>query len=125
MNSTIKTGLIRAFVPAKDFIQEKNFYLDLGFDLGYDDGELAVFQRGDYSFYLQDYYVEDWANNCMLFMEVDDVDAWYQFILEQKLSDKYPGIRFADPVDEFWGRVCRIVTPTGVLWHFGKFKSSS
>ena len=57
----------------------------------------------------------------MMFLEVEDVDRWYNFLEDIHLDKRYSGIRYAAPADEFWGRVCRLVTPTGVLWHYGKF----
>ena len=117
----IKTGIIRAFVPAKEFDIERSFYREIGFEERTYDDSLSVFSQGEFSFYLQNYYVKDWADNFMMFLEVDDVDQWFYFLKGLDLENKYDGIRFAEPVDEPWGRVCRLVTPTGVLWHFGKF----
>ena len=46
---------LRAFVPAKDFNLSKSFYLDLGFEIFYEDAELAVFNVGNtgIGFFLQ------------------------------------------------------------------------
>ena len=119
------SGLIRTFLPAKDFVVEKQFYHDLGFTLGYDAADLCVFYSGNYSFYLQDYYVKDWADNFMMFMEVKDLDSAYHHMLALNLKVKYPTIRITKPEKEHWGRVFRIITPTGVLWYFGEFIKDS
>lgn len=121
----IQTFRLRTFVPAKDFELELRFYKQLGFTVTYNDGDLAVMNIGLQSFYLQKYYVKEWAENFMLFLEVSDVDGWYAEMRALHLEEQFEGIRFAEPKEEDWGRVCRIVTPSGVLWHFGKFHPPS
>ena len=118
-----QTFRLRTFVPAKNFDVELAFYKQLGFNVTYNDGDLAVMNIGLQSFYLQKYYVKDWAENFMLFLEVSDVDTWYAEMRALNLETDFEGIRFAEPKDEDWGRVCRVVTPSGVLWHFGKFNA--
>ena len=123
-NMNLETGVIRTFVPAKDFKTEQKFYKDLGFEAGYSDDGLTVYHKGNFSFYLQNYYKKEWAENFMMFMEVKNVDDWYAHLRSLELENKFDGIRFVDPVDEHWGRVCRLITPSGVLWHFATFKES-
>lgn len=118
----LTTGTLRAFVPAKEYSLERAFYSDLGFKEFYINDTLTIFKIGDFSFYLQNYYHKGWAENFMMFLEVSDVDQWYLHITQLNLEGSFPGIRFIEPVDEDWGRVCRLVTPSGVLWHFGKFR---
>jgi len=120
----IVPGKLRTFLPAKNYEIEKTFYSELGFTANYADESLTVFEIGDQSFYLQDYYIEEWANNFMMFLQVDDVDLWHEHLQSLDLESRYTGIKFAAPTDEHWGRVCRLITPSGVLWHFGAFKDS-
>jgi predicted lactoylglutathione lyase len=121
MERFTQSAVLRTFLPAKDFALEKQFYQDLGFNLGYDADDMCVFQAGLVSFYLQKYYVKDWAENFMMFLEVTDVDKVYEHLISLDLNLRYQGIRIAEPADEFWGRVRRIITPSGVLWHFETF----
>lgn len=121
----IHTGKLRTFVPAKDFEVEKNFYLELGFTPAYSDQSMIVFEIGEQSFYLQNQYFPEWADNFMMFLQVDNVDNWYAFILDLNLTHRFPGARAVAPIDEHWGRVCRLITPTGVLWHFGTFREET
>lgn len=123
IDKTIETGVLRAFLPAKNFEIEKAFYREIGFEESSYDDTLSIFNKGAFSFYLQNYYVKDWADNSMMFLEVSDVDNWYNYLANLGLENKFNGIRFVKPVDEPWGRVCRMVSPSGVLWHFGKFKN--
>ncbi len=114
-------GIMRTFVPSLDYEIEKQFYKDIGFQIGWEGDDICVMNVASQSFNLQKYYVKDWADNFMMFLEVKNVDEWYAFLKELKLQERYEGIRMAPPVDENWGRVCRLITPTGVLWHFGSF----
>jgi len=114
-------GILRTFVPSLDYVVEKQFYKDIGFQLGWEGDDMCVMYVGEQSFYLQRYYVKDWADNFMMFLEVEDVDKWYAHLEMLSLKEKYEGIKMTEPVDELWGRVCRLITPSGVLWHFGTF----
>ena len=71
------------------------------------------------SFYLQDYYIKEWAENFIMFMELSNVDETYSILKSLNLSTKYKKIKLIKPIKEDWGRVFRLITPCGVLWHFG------
>lgn len=64
----------RAFLPAKDFDTSRSFYRALGFETLLD-SEVAIFSVGDGAFILQRYYQKDWAENFMMQLMVDDLDA--------------------------------------------------
>ena len=117
-----RTGILRTFVPSLDYEVEKKFYKDIGFQIGWEGEDMCVMNVREQSFYLQRYYVKDWADNFMMFLEVGDVDVWHNHLESLNLKEHYEGVRMTAPVDEFWGRVCRLITPSGVLWHFGTFK---
>jgi hypothetical protein len=69
------TELARPFIPARDFALSKNFYEALGFEKVLD-GDVAIFRAGSGGFILQPYYEKDWAENFMMQLMVDDLDAW-------------------------------------------------
>lgn len=69
------TEIARPFVPARDFELSRRFYVQIGFQLLHD-GDVAIFGIGSSSFVLQNYYNKDWAENFMMQLMVDDVDAW-------------------------------------------------
>ena len=79
------------FVPAKDFDLSSRFYKDLGF------AEIASiisamrFERNGYGFWLQDYYVEDWAGGTARIL--------------------------AEPHAQEGGQMMQRADPSGVLWH--------
>ncbi|MBK6590707.1 MAG: glyoxalase [Acidobacteria bacterium] len=79
--NTVPTGTerMRAFVPAQDFDLSKSFPEALGFEKVLD-GEVAIFNVGSGGFILQRYYQKDWAENFMMQLMVDDLDAWFQHI---------------------------------------------
>jgi hypothetical protein len=106
------------FVPALDFELATRFYRDLGFQCPNEDDDVRYFSMGPFGFLLQDFYVEDWANNFMLNMHVEDIERWHQHIRESGLIDKYPGTRVSKPGLEDWGMiVMHLWDPSGVLWH--------
>ena len=111
---------IKAFVPAKDFALAKQFYHDLGFTIPWSSDELAYVQYGQASFLLQNFYQKAHADNFMMHMLVEDVDAWWQHVHSCELAQKY-GVKTEPPADRPWGiRDFVIVDPTGVLWRIGQ-----
>jgi hypothetical protein len=78
LGETVKA--MRPMVPAKDYETSKRFYLDLGFRPRQLADRLFEMQLGTFSFILQDYYVEDWANNFVMHVLVTDLDWWWQQI---------------------------------------------
>lgn len=116
-----KINTIRTFLPSKDYTTSRDFYKKIGFEETYYSEELAVFQSGDFSFYLQNYYQKKWADNFMMLMAVDDVDAFWKYIQALNLDTEFSGIRFRAPKTEDWGREFHMIDPAGVLWHFAKF----
>lgn len=83
-----KATSIRPFIGAKDFEISRSFYRDLGFEEGVIDPKLSVFETGDLAFYLQDYYDKSWNENTMIFLEVEDVDYYYNQLLALNLTEK-------------------------------------
>ncbi|HEY8933766.1 MAG TPA: VOC family protein [Cyclobacteriaceae bacterium] len=112
---------IRPFIGAKDFEVSRNFYRDLGFHESVLTHNMSYFKTGALGFYLQDAYVQDWIDNSMIFLEVDDVSRYWHELLTLDLTTKYKGVKLT-PIREYnWGRECFMHDPSGVLWHFGEF----
>src|SRR5437868_13629585 len=78
---TIPSGTesFRPFLPAKNFESSKSFYEALGFRKLLD-ADVAIFGMGNSAFILQRYYKKEWAENCMMQMMVDNLDAWWEHI---------------------------------------------
>ena len=107
----------RPFLPAKDFAVSKAFYQALGFETLLD-GEVAIFGVGAGAFILQRGYQQAWAENCMMQLMVDDLDAWWAHIQALDLPGRFGAARPKPPAMQPWGlRVAYVYDPCGVLWH--------
>jgi hypothetical protein len=112
---------IRPFIGAKNFELSRSFYLDLGFIESVLSDNMSYFRTDGLGFYLQDAYVQDWVDNSMIFMEVDDVSRFWKELLALDLTSRYDGVKLT-PIREYdWGRECFLHDPSGILWHFGEF----
>jgi catechol 2,3-dioxygenase-like lactoylglutathione lyase family enzyme len=112
---------IRPFIGAKNFEISRSFYRDLGFKESILSDNMSYFRTDGLGFYLQDAYVQDWVDNSMIFLEVEDVDRFWKELLALDLTSRYKGIKLS-PIREFdWGRECFMHDPSGILWHIGEF----
>jgi catechol 2,3-dioxygenase-like lactoylglutathione lyase family enzyme len=112
---------IRPFIGAKDFELSRSFYRDLGFEEVILSPEMSLFKIEQLGFYLQKYYVQDWVDNTMLFLEVKDVEQYWKELLALNLTAQYKDVRLIPIRVEHWGKECFIHDPSGVLWHVGEF----
>lgn len=109
---------LRPFVPAKDFELSKRFYEAMGFRITHQDDNIAMLKAGSFSFILQNFYVKEFAENCMLQMLVRDVDAWWLEVNPGALSGLFPVNPPRAPEMQSWGmKVGFVFDPSGVLWH--------
>jgi catechol 2,3-dioxygenase-like lactoylglutathione lyase family enzyme len=116
-----KAVSIRPFIGAQDFELSRNFYKALGWEeiaLGPD---MSVFKTHTIAFYLQKAYVKDWVDNTMLFVEVENVEQYWEELNALGLPEKFNGARLAPIRHEDWGSECFLHDPSGILWHFGQF----
>lgn len=110
----------RPFLPTRDFDLSKRFYVTLGFSLLFD-GEVAIFGAGSSSFILQRYFHQGWAENCMMQLVVDDLDAWWEHLTALDLPAEFGISPPKPPALQPWGlRVAYLTDPTGVLWHIAQ-----
>ncbi len=113
---------VRPFIPAQDFAVSKAFYEALGWKITWSDETLALLENGGHSFYLQSYYVKDWAENTMLHLTVQDAQACYAQIKSVVDGGLYPGARVAEPrVEPYGARVTYVWDPSGVLLHLAQW----
>jgi hypothetical protein len=113
---------LRPFVPAQDFARSKLFYERLGFVATHADKDIVMLKQGSFSFILQNYFVKDWADNCMLQLLVRDADAWWRDHIDAaKLAADFAVKVPQVPAMQSWGmKVGFIWDPAGVLWHVGE-----
>ena len=114
------TELARPFVPSRDFEVSKGFYEAVGFEKVLD-GEVAIFNAGSGGFILQRFYQKEWAENFMMQLMVDDLDAWWAHIVSLDLPARFGVKPPKPPAMQPWGlRVAYLVDPCGVLWHIAQ-----
>jgi catechol 2,3-dioxygenase-like lactoylglutathione lyase family enzyme len=114
-----KVENLTAFVPAKDFALSSRFYKDLGFVEIASIKNAVRLEKDGYGFWLQDYYVEEWAGNFMLCLYVDDIDAWWSHIKAMGFDEAYSGTArvLTEPHNDEGGLMMQFADPSGVLWH--------
>jgi predicted lactoylglutathione lyase len=108
----------KVYVPAKDFELSKQFYTSLGFTMSSGWGGTADFELSGRRFRLQNYFVKDWAENFMVVLPVDDVEAWHQHVRKITENGEFAAVRVQSPesVDGFL--VLHVTDPSGVLLVF-------
>lgn len=113
---------VRAFIGAINFEQSRQFYKELGFEESILSGEMSYFRITPVlGFYLQNAYVKDWIDNTMIFLEVDNVNEYWNDLQSLGLDQKYTNVKLT-PIKEYdWGKECFLHDPSGILWHFGQF----
>jgi len=118
----LRAGELRTFVPAQDFALSQAFYAALGCELEWSDDSLALFRVGASRFYLQRYYLKEWAENCALHISVEDAAGCYADISALVESGRFPSVRVAAPKREPYGALVTYVwDPAGVLLHLAQW----
>lgn len=114
------TERMRSFLPARDFDLSKRFYESIGFEKVHD-GEVAIFDAASGGFILQRYYQKEWAENTIVHLMVDDLDAWWAHIEALDLRAQFSAQPPKPPAMQPWGlRVAFVSDPSGVLWHIAQ-----
>lgn len=116
-----KTKSIRPFIGAENFEISRSFYKAWGFEEVVLWKGFSVFKTGELAFYLQEAYVKDWIDNSMIFLEVEDVETYYNDLVSLDLPAKYSGVRLSPIRHSDWGKECFLHDPSGILWHIGQF----
>ena len=112
---------IRPFIGAKNYELSRSFYRDLGFQESILAHNMSLFKTEGLGFYLQDAYIQDWIDNSMIFLEVEDVGRYWNELLALDLTAKYKSVKLTPIREDYWGRECFLHDPSGILWHFGEF----
>ena len=109
---------MKPYVPAKDFEEAKRFYSALGFHYTEGWGGTADFELNGRAFRLQNYYVKDWADNFMILLDVDDVEAWHSRVQAIIEEGSFPAVRMKAPEQVDGATVLHVIDPSGVLLIF-------
>lgn len=109
---------LRPFVPALDLERSAKFYEALGFEVYSLGDAMAHVSAGRFAFLLQAYEQKAFAEQFVMHMLVQDVDAWWGRIAALDLAGKFGVPPPQPPRLEPWGlRVAYVFDPSGVLWH--------
>ena len=66
------------------------------------------------------FYHQEYAENTMMQLLVDDLDAWWSRICTLDLPSRF-GVPSPEPALQPWGlRIAYVIDPCGVLWHFAE-----
>jgi uncharacterized glyoxalase superfamily protein PhnB len=111
---------LKPFIPSgRDFGAARAFFRDLGFTENWEGEGLVELQLGGATFLLQDFHNEEMQRNLMMFVSVEDLDAWWRRIVDSGVVGRYPGVAAREPTVFPWGmREVHLVDPAGVCWHF-------
>lgn len=121
MNNKAKS--IRSFIGAKNYQESIRFYQILGFKVDAVSHNMSVVKvNDDIAFYLQDAYVKEWIENTMIFLEVEELEPYWEAMKVLGLPDKFPGVKLSKIRQDTWGNEFFLHDPAGNLWHFGVFK---
>ncbi len=109
---------LEPFIPSgKDFEGSKQFFLELGFNINWDNGNYIGFEKDGCKFILQKYENTQFAENLMISVKISNVDDFYNEVNMKQLPQKF-GIKIGKPVDQPYGREVNIIDMAGVCWHF-------
>ncbi|MGH8290903.1 MAG: hypothetical protein ACREV7_18135 [Steroidobacteraceae bacterium] len=115
---------IRPFIPAQSFEESKRFYSSIGWTVKDVAPRLALVELQDGRFYLQDYYLKEFAENAMLHIRVEDARAWYEHVLTVLKDNRFPAARVQPPKAQPYGAIVTFVhDPAGVLLHLCQWTS--
>ena len=111
---------VKVFVPTKNYQESLTFYKALGWKVNWNRDDLSELELGDTRVYLQNYYHEGWANNFMMYINVDNARAWYEHIKNHLEQSNYEYAKVKPPKKESHAIVTYAWDPCGVLLHFAQ-----
>ncbi len=112
---------VKVFVPSRDFHLSLSFYEKLGWKKNWVHEEsLAEMELGGVRFYLQNYYHREWASNFMLYIDVENTEAWYDHAKAIIAEGIFGVAKIRPPKLESHAKVTYVWDPCGVLLHFAE-----
>ena len=109
---------LQPFVPSgENFEGSKQFFVELGFNIIWDAGDYAGFEKDGCKFILQKYNNKEFAENFMITVSVNNAEEFRNSVIEKNLPGKF-GIRIGQVTQQPYGREVNIIDLAGVCWHF-------
>ena len=109
----MKTNDIRVFIPSEDYETSQGFYQALGFTMSFASDDLSILEKDNTTFFLQRYYNNEFSENLMLQLVVENIDEAYKVVSGIEGYD----VRYSPIKQESWGKVIYLWGPSGELWH--------
>lgn len=116
---------VKVFVPARNFLESLRFYKALGWRVNFqaEDNTLAELELAGTRFFLQNFYHKDWAENFMLYINVEDARAWHTHVANVIQEGDWQHVRVQEPQEQSYGALVTFVwDPSGVLLHFAELR---
>ncbi len=112
---------VKVFVPTKEFGVSLRFYEAIGWQRNWQEDGLAEIELAGVRLYLQKFYAKEWAENFMIYIVVEDAQAWYEHVNAIIQDGDFPGTRVNPPKQEPYGAIVTYVwDPCGVLLHLAQ-----
>ena len=109
---------LEPFVPSgSNFEASTQLFKALGFNVSWDAGDYIGFEKDGSKFILQRYNDKAFAENFMINVRVDNVEAFWKSAIEKQLPEKF-GIRIGKPAQQPYGKEVTLIDIAGVCWHF-------
>ena len=109
---------LEPFVPSgREFDKSKELFQELGFKINWDGGDYVGFQRDNCKFVLQKYENDEFAQNLMISVIIEDAEQFWKEMNDKKLTEKF-GIKLSNPSQQPYGLEVNIIDIAGVCWHF-------
>ncbi|NOT76941.1 MAG: hypothetical protein HOP08_18615 [Cyclobacteriaceae bacterium] len=109
---------LQPFIPSgNNFEASKKLFVELGFDIAWDQGDFVGYERDGCGFILQKYDSKEFAENLMLTVRIDNVEEFRNGVLEKKLTEKF-GISISKITQQPYGKEVNVIDIAGVCWHF-------
>jgi len=109
---------LEPFVPSgSNFEGSKQFFQELGFNINWDAGGYIGFEKDGCKFILQKYDNQEFAENFMISVKINNAEEFWNEVNEKKLPEKF-GIKIGKPAQMPYGKEVNIIDLAGVCWHF-------
>ena len=117
--SNYKVTGITPFVPSLDYELSRRFYKEIGFIEVTTIENATRFEIDSFGFWLQDYYVAEYADNFMFCLYVEDLHSWFSRIYEVDFAKDYNDKAriLSQPHKQEGALMMQLGDPSGVLWH--------
>lgn len=114
----MKLNSLQPFVPSgPDMELSKQLFIEMGFEIRWDAGDYTSLHKDGYGFILQKNNDKTFAENFMISVGIDNVDAYREELKSKGLEEKF-GIKIGNAVNQPYGREVNIIDIAGVCWHF-------